>query len=454
MKNIKSISKSKFDLYRWTYEALPKFLGEEIAWFSDPHEKILATIIHDSCDLDFAAVLLGKDEIGKIRCFDNEANFPSPNEAVQWISEKIDSLHNHSDIFPQNDCELQKKLELFKDVVIEEKQHVNYKILKDKFEWNSARHLIEKIMPYYIDIDGNFIQQFQSTGFNQRLWELFLFNYFIEEHKKIDRTRCSPDFVIYNENFENSAIGIEAVTISSQSKKIDFNSLENNAHNNNLPHNNMAILWSGALYNKLTHTSQEKKGDKKTHYWEKAGLRKKPFVIAIQNFYDESKESIELSILNELLFGYDFTKNPPRKVGSYTKANGTKIPSGFFFNQDNVEHLSAVIATPLGILSKFNRIGKERGFDKQNTIMFNQGICKNDFQIENFVYQVKEHELVHEMWSDGIVVIHNPNALYPLPNNFFPNACHIHFNPETKKLSMHCNRIFPFQSKTTVFTSE
>ena len=64
--------------------------------------------------------------------------------------------------------------------------------------------------------------------------------------------------------------------------------------------------------------------------------------------------------------------------------------------------------------------------------MFNQGICKNDFQIENFVYQVKEHELVHEMWSDGIVVIHNPNALYPLPNNFFPNACHIHFNPETK----------------------
>jgi len=384
MKNIKSISKSKFDLYRWTYKALPIFLGEEIAWFSDPYEKILATIILDSCDLDFSAVLLGKDEIGKIRCFDSKTNFPSPNEAFQWISEKLDSLQNHGDVFSQNDYESQKKMELFKDVVKEEKQHINYKILKDKFEWNSARNLIEKIMPYYIDIDGNFIQQFQSTGFNQRLWELFLFNYFIEENKEIDRTRTSPDFVVYNENL---TIGIEAVT---------KNTLENKTYDKNLFHNNMAILWSGALYDKLKHISQEKKGALKTHYWEKEGLNKKPFVIAIQNFYDESKESIELSTLIELLFGYDFTQDPPRKVESYTKANGTKIPSGFFFNQDNVEHLSAVIATPLEILSKFNRIGKERGFDKRNTIMFHQGLCKEKSKVQKFVYQVKEHEFVHE----------------------------------------------------------
>ena len=86
--------------------------------------------------------------------------------------------------------------------------------------------------------------------------------------------------------------------------------------------------------------------------------------------------------------------------------------------------------------------------------MFHQGLCKEKSKVQNFVYQVKEHEFAHEMWSNGIVVIHNPKALYPLPDNFFPKACHIHFNLKTKKLSKHCNSFFPFQSKTTVFPSE
>ncbi len=36
-------------------------------------------------------------------------------------------------------------------------------------------------MPHFIDIDGNFVQQFQSTGFDSGLWELYLYTYFSEE---------------------------------------------------------------------------------------------------------------------------------------------------------------------------------------------------------------------------------------------------------------------------------
>lgn len=433
--NIKSISKSKFDLYRFAYPTLPSFLGQEIAWFSDINEKILATIILDACDSDYAAILLGKDEIGRMRCFDSEASFPSPNDAILWISKQISSLQRHDEVFPQEDCDSKKKLELFKDIAKKEKQHFNYKTLRDRPEWNSARNLIEKIMPFYTDVDGNFIQQFQSDGFNQRLWELFLFNFFIEEGLDIDRTRNAPDFVVRRDDL---VIGIEAVATSTSLHTSD----------------DIALRWSGALSNKLKHTSQENKNAKKNHYWEKEGLKDKPFVIAIQNFYNETSESVELSILNEMLFGYDFTKNPPKKVELYTKPNGSKIPSGFFFNQENVEHLSAVIATPLGILSTFNRIGKERGFDTHNTIMFHQGVRIENSKPQEFVYQVKECEFAHEKWSDGMVVIHNPNARNPLPKSSFQNAVHIYFNSETKRLEPHYKSFFPFLSKTTTFTPD
>ena len=36
-------------------------------------------------------------------------------------------------------------------------------------------------MHYFQDVDGNFVQQFQSTGFDARLWELYLYALFTEQ---------------------------------------------------------------------------------------------------------------------------------------------------------------------------------------------------------------------------------------------------------------------------------
>jgi len=35
-------------------------------------------------------------------------------------------------------------------------------------------------MPFFEDADGNFVEQFQTTGFDPRLWELYLFATFTE----------------------------------------------------------------------------------------------------------------------------------------------------------------------------------------------------------------------------------------------------------------------------------
>jgi hypothetical protein len=36
------------------------------------------------------------------------------------------------------------------------------------------------MMRWYEDADGNFVEQFQTTGFNARLWELYLFTTLVE----------------------------------------------------------------------------------------------------------------------------------------------------------------------------------------------------------------------------------------------------------------------------------
>jgi hypothetical protein len=40
------------------------------------------------------------------------------------------------------------------------------------------------MMHWYEDPDGNFIEQFQTTGFDARLWELYLFAMFCEAENK------------------------------------------------------------------------------------------------------------------------------------------------------------------------------------------------------------------------------------------------------------------------------
>src|SRR3546814_12388045 len=47
-------------------------------------------------------------------------------------------------------------------------------------KYSAAREVIAAMMRYYQDVDGNFIEQFQTTGFDARLWELYLYAAFTE----------------------------------------------------------------------------------------------------------------------------------------------------------------------------------------------------------------------------------------------------------------------------------
>lgn len=52
------------------------------------------------------------------------------------------------------------------------------------------------VMRFHEDADGNFIEQFQTTGFDRRLWELYLFATFDELGYRRNTTRATPHFIL------------------------------------------------------------------------------------------------------------------------------------------------------------------------------------------------------------------------------------------------------------------
>src|SRR5699024_6681360 len=104
----------------------------------------------------------------------------------------------------------------------------------------------------------------------------------------------------------------------------------------------------------------------------------------------------------------------------YIKPNGTKIPSGFFF-QPNTENISAIIFSTCGTISKFNRMGKQADLGSELPILIRIGAFHN--HESNAIdptfrhYQVNQES--NETWSEGVIIFHNPNAKYPIDPNLF-----------------------------------
>lgn len=89
------------------------------------------------------------------------ASLPTIEEARKWIDEQMstNSVTSHENTFEYFD--------LFQDLNNGSKQHPNFRLLKSEIILSSAKEAISEISYYYKDIDGNFIEQFQSlNGFD------------------------------------------------------------------------------------------------------------------------------------------------------------------------------------------------------------------------------------------------------------------------------------------------
>jgi hypothetical protein len=130
------------------------------------------------------------------------------------------------------------------------------------------------------------------------------------------------------------------------------------------------------------------------------------------------------------------------------RVSNKEIPSNFF-GQPNAEHVSAVLFSNAGTVSKFTRMGYQAGYHRGNVIITRRGVAWNSdpnaSEALEFSYRLDEDPGT-EPWGSGVEVFHNPNALKPIPDDFFADAAQTHLR-EGAPVSW-APRFLPFASFT------
>lgn len=338
-------------------------------------------------------------------------------------------------------------VDLFKPLVREDRLAVGFVALRDQPGFAPARTLMQEIARTYRDVDGNFVEQFQTTGFDARTWELFLYAFLRDAGAEIDWSWPQPDFLF---DIEGIRVGIEAVTANPtqtggtpNKSPAEVDPLEYQRHGH-------AIKLGSALYSKL-----------QKQYWTLPQMERVPLILAIEDFHSPTALYHSSASLWQYLYGF---------VGSwYTDDEGMLhisevpiedhvvgekfIPSGFF-DLPGAEHVSAVLFGNSGTVPKFNRMGFMAGYGRDQSItMIRRGTSyrhdPNSALPDVFVYQVGDPDAPPESWGQGLSLYHNPNAVCPLPHDFLKVAYHY---IENGTLRSFLPEFHPFGSQTVILT--
>jgi hypothetical protein len=344
---------------------------------------------------------------------------------------------------------LKNNKSIFDLVIAPDQVHPSFEKIRTFTGSAPARWMMDQAYSTFIDPDGNFLEQLQSTGFDSRFFELYLHAYFAFSGFEIDRTHDAPDFIVSRAGI---TAAVEVTTVNAPTsgilaelgKKIDELSP---AEMQEYLRHELPMRFGSPLFSKL-----------KRRYWELEHCRGLPVVLAIEAFHDTDSLGFTDAALSGYLYGiaetatWDVDGNLKIQFERmYEHVVGEKkIPSSFF-DQPDAENISAVVFTNSGTSSKFGRMGFQFGIGNDTIEMFRAGYCFNEAESARdptlFQYNLNAPPLV-EPWGQGMVVLHNPRAFHPLPLEFFRHAVQTIFDegyPRSFFQGWH-----PYSSKTFI----
>ncbi|UKD58604.1 hypothetical protein L3Q65_18375 [Amycolatopsis sp. FU40] len=393
----------------------------EIGWFEAGDERLLATLVVDTDD-EFSGIILAQDLRERYRYIGQTKYFSRPEEAVAALDLTMQELLPRLESERAQGDEVGPPIDFFTPVVGEDKLHPSFREVASGRAFSAARGIITAMMRWHNDVDGNFVEQFQTTGFDARLWELYLFAAFTEAGFDITNPKPAPDFLASGLAGE---FAIEATTV---------NPTRQSAGSAEVPLPNTDEEWSRYvrhyLPTKYSGPLMRKLGKQ---YWTREAAANKPLVFAIQDFHQPFSMTYSHGALPIYLYGR-FTESESDGYGNLTTRSvqisehrwGEKSVPSSFFTQPGAENVSAVLFNGSGTISKFNRMGVNAGFGDGTTILIRTGRCWDPDQSSSealrFVHVVGPEQ--PETWLEGMDVFHNPHALYPLDPALLPDAAH------------------------------
>lgn len=308
--------------------------------------------------------------------------------------------------------------DLLKSLRPETELHSNFVTLRDSPLAGPARGMITEVAKTLKDPDGNFVEQFQTFGFDARCFELFLYAMFLEGGHSVTRDFDRPDFCLER---NGTRAWVEAVTAGPRpSGKIEpyaiFPEARSEAELRQHLDNEFTVRLGSPLYTKLT-----------KKYWNLPHVAGEPLVLAIQSFHEPVSLTMTSTTLVSYLYGLSeswshdsegklIIKYEARR--EHQRKGLSPIPSGFFF-QPLAENISGVLFCNTGTYAKFNRMGQQGNFRDPRLRMIRFGTChRHDPDAvlpEPFMMEVGDPDEGLETWREGTLFIHNPNAKHPLP---------------------------------------
>jgi hypothetical protein len=332
--------------------------ADELEYFSEGNERVLGILAQDRIDQDFSGIVLGPDKRRRFRCVWTTPFTESKDRARNDLADALAEWNRKPDEdFYQGD-ERGTPLDVFSPVVPSSELNPSFLLVATHESFIPSRSVIERMMPFFEDVDGNFVREFQTGGFDARIWELYLFAALTEMGFAFDRSFQAPDYLCRSLGPE---MFVEAVTanptvvggIAAEPFPEDDVGAMKEYFLEYMP-----IKWGSPLISKLN-----------KRYWELPHVTGKPLILAIQDFHGPMAMSFSFGTLLPYLYGVSFSALYDERgnlvVGTAERSThtwrGKTIPSGFF-RQPGAEHVSAVLSNPVGTISKFNRMGIVAGF--------------------------------------------------------------------------------------------
>lgn len=445
MTTIKTVSRERFRALTMSKHPMARVIATEVEWYSDNQENVIGSVLLDHTDQDWNTVILGRDERGLFRWIGGKVSLNTRTEATLNIQGDIlKHCQTGQKIFSQGDTK-HKKNKIYEAIVAEDKLNPIFISLRNYKGHSSAKEIIQEIAYAFVDFDGNFIEQFQSSGFNARLWELYIFAYLNEDLFLIGENSAYPDFECTK---DHQYVFIECTTVN-PSAQLDIDWVPKTEEQFKILNRDyFPIKYGSSLNSKL---------NKK--YWLKENVKGNPLVFAIHDFHQGDSMTWSNTAIGDYLYGYCYKplfdangtmSTVPIPINTH-EWKGKKISSGFF-RQSGTENVSAVLFSNSATISKFNRMGKLAGFGNQNVRMTRIGTAYNPdpnaITPLPFSFEVKPGDY-QEDWAQGLSMYHNPNASYPIDPELFPKITH-HFLDHGNIQRSIIVGFHPFSSKTII----
>lgn len=305
---------------------------------------------------------------------------------------------------------------LFAPVFPDDQLHPSFRQVARLAGYAPSRAMMQEVFSRMGDRDGNFVQQFQTDGFDARTWELYLYATFDSLGYTIDVSHAQPDLLLEGRGLRWA---VEATTANPSADGAQT-APESPAERAEYLREELPIKLGSPLLSKL-----------RKRYWERPHVAGLPLVLALQSFATEDSLHYADTALTDLLFGLRTTgiRRPDDKLEIISTPiethAGTKIIPSNFFGQRDAEQIAAVLWSNSGTVAKFGRMAYQEGLASTGLRMRRWGtryvMDPNVSDPAQFEYEVGAR---YEGWAEGLVLIHNARAMHRLPYEALPEAVH------------------------------